>query len=82
MEARFHEEVEAISASFNQPTHAAISGTLGAGSVWVTDAIADGGPGTRFLHRIDTSNADPAANTMIFAQDGILEEPRGIEVIP
>lgn len=70
-----------VDPDFVQPTHVVIHGTLSSGTVFVTDAKAYAPVGQRLLHRVDPSQPKES-NSTIFTQDGILTEPRGLEVIP
>ena len=84
----FATELEALSidTDFLQPTHLAIQGDLASGFIFMTDGetIAPGFPypaNTRRLHRI-TPSGDPETNSEIFTDNGVFQEPRGIEIIP
>ena len=67
-------------AKFIQPTHVAIDPV--SGHLFVTDAIANGGIGRSFIFEIDPANGDLSGNAAIVTMDGIMEEPRGIKVVP
>ena len=49
--------------------------------VYVSDAIQDATAGRIFLHRV-TLGGPAATNSEIFTQDGMLEEPRGLSIVP
>jgi photosystem II stability/assembly factor-like uncharacterized protein len=80
-----------VDADFQQPVHLAIAPNGGGASqfIYITDG-ATVSPGslyavaTRMLHKLDllSIDANGSANSTVFAMDGFLQEPRGIEIVP
>ncbi|MGY8656629.1 MAG: hypothetical protein ACKVJX_23685, partial [Verrucomicrobiia bacterium] len=80
-----------VDADFLQPVHLAVApnGGMAPRFIYITDGktVAPGSAyavGTRLLHKLDllSIDANGSANSTIFTMDGMMQEPRGIEIIP